>query len=171
MLTLEDLRSRCVVDPVTRCWLWQGAVSCADGTPRLYTFDHARGEKRTISGPAGAFNLAFGRSPLPGWKVYRCCGTRACLAPYHLREVRDTKEMGRHIAASGRRKGKLTPAILAAAAKGRAAQGMADTPREIVLQIRAAPPEVTGVQLARLTGLNKRTVSRIRRGESHRGVV
>lgn len=171
MLTLDDLRRRCVIDPITNCWHWQGAKSVVDGVPRLYTFDHARCEKRTMSGPVAAWNIAHQRAPLPGWKVYRCCGTTDCLAPYHLREVRNTKEMGRLIAASGRRKGAKSEAVLAAAARGRAAQGIVETPREIVLQIRAAPLEISGAELARQLGIPKYTVSRIRRGESFKGVV
>lgn len=168
MLTLDDLRRRCVIDRVTRCWHWQGAAD-RDGAPRLYTLDYARAEKRPMSGPLAAFQIAHQRAPLPGWKVYRCCGTIDCLSPHHLAEVRSTAEMGRRIANSGRRKGiAASEAKRAAAAKGRAAQGYSDTPAEIVRQIRLAPASVTGVQLARELGLSESRVSRIRRGESHK---
>jgi hypothetical protein len=170
MLTVDALRARCIVDPVTRCWHWQGAKDKSDGTPRLYTFDHARQEKRTINGPAGAFNIVFGRAPLPGWVVYRCCGSLDCLAPTHLREMRTLADVGRHIAASGRRKGPATPGQLATAAKGRAAQGREDTPAEIVRRVRSAPATMTGRQLAKELGVSAGVVSRIRCGHTYREI-
>jgi hypothetical protein len=171
MLTVQQLKARCIVDPATHCWLWQGACSVVDGTPRLYTFDHARGEKRTISGPLGAWNIAHQAAPLPGYYVFRACGHRLCLNPAHLREMRDQAQIGRHIAASGRRKGIRSEACRAAAAKGRAARGIVDTPPEVVRAIRAAPADVTGRALAKLHGLNPSTVSSIRRGLSHRDMA
>lgn len=168
MLTLDDLRRRCIVDPVTRCWHWQGAAD-SDGSPRIHTLDYARAEKRTMSGPLAAFQIAHQRAPIHGWRIYRCCGTRDCLSPQHLSEVRSTAEMGRRIADSGRRKGiPASPAKLAAAARGRAAQGYTDTPRDVVLQIRAAPAEVTNRSLAAQFGLSEQRASKIRRGESHK---
>jgi len=168
--SIDDLRARCDVDPVTRCWIWRG---CADetGYPRIHAYDPARGEKRSMAGARAAWCIAHGEAPLPGYYVFRSCGQSLCLNPVHLRQVRDRKEQGRLIAARGSAKG-LRPyeKTIEAARRGWAVQGLVVTPDEIVRAIRAAPREVTGRALAQAHGLSESRVSAIRTGKSHRWI-
>lgn len=164
--TVEALKARCVVDPATHCWVWQGALS-TDGTPRLHTLDYARLEKRTMSGPLAAWHIAHGEAP-PAWAiVFRGCLHRRCLNPAHLRLARDKADIGEHIRRTGKRKGTHLEARRASVRKAQAAAGVVLTPTPIVVAIKTAPKEVTNVALAERFGMNHQTVSRIRRGETH----
>lgn len=170
MATIGHLRARCAIDTVTRCWLWQGACA-TDGTPRLHTFDHERGDKRVMSGPKAAWNIAHGEAP-PSWAlVYRGCGHRLCLNPTHLRLARDKAEIGAHWRRAGYRKGNSVEARRANARLAQAAAGIVPTDSSVVLAIRSAPASVRGRELARLHGIAEQTVSRIRRGQSHRHLL
>ena len=168
--TIDELRQRCTVDTIRHCWLWQGGTA-TDGTPRIYGFDHRKGEKRTMTGTQAVWNIAHGRAPLEGWIVGRCCGVLLCLNPAHLREFRDKAEMGLHIRRAGYRVGSALEQRRANQRIACLAAGHKPTPPEVVLAIRAAPVNVTSKSLAALHGIAHQTASRIRRGESHRQVV
>jgi hypothetical protein len=167
--TITDLKARCIVDQATHCWNWQGAM-VSPGMPGIYAFDHATGDKHTMTGTKAAWNIAHGRAPLKGWLVARCCGGRLCLNPAHLREFRNRAELGQHIRRSGRLIGNSTEQRRASIRLAYAAQGMVETPAAIVLAIRAAPAGVTSTALAAVHGLGLSTICRIRRGASHRMV-
>jgi hypothetical protein len=168
--TVEALRARCKVDRTNGCWHWQGCLS-SDQIPRIHTFDHRRGEKRTMTGMQGAWNIAHGAAPLEGWLVMRSCGTRLCLNPVHLREVKDRKAIGEHIRRAGWRVGTALEARRANQLIAMAASGITPTPRDIVLAIRAAEPSMTATELAKQFGIARPTVSRIRAGLSHKDVA
>lgn len=168
--TVEDLRARCNVDRVTGCWIWTGANS-SDGRPRLHTFDHDRGDKRTMSGPKAAWNIAHQRAPLPGWIVARRCGHPLCLCPVHLAEFADKAALGEHIRRAGWRVGTHVEQRRQSQRKACAAAGLTPTPEHVVRAIRAADKSVTSLSLAALHGIAHQTVSRIRRMDSHKGVV
>ena len=167
--TIADVKARCIVDPLTGCWHWQGARSCAKGgkpaLPTMHTFDPRRGEKRVMSGPLAVWCIAHGEAPNAPL-VYRGCGCDDCLNPVHLRLARSHAEIGLHQRRSGSRKGKNTEQRRANMAKGRQTRGIVETPAEVVLAIRAAPETVTGRALARLHGVSESTVSKIRLGRS-----
>lgn len=168
--TIEALRERCVVDPCTHCWLWQGGCT-TDGTPRIHTVDYERMTKATMSGPRAAWNIAHGESP-PAWAlVFRGCQRRLCLNPAHLRLARSKAEIGAHIRLAGTRKGTAVEARRANVRIAALASGKVYTDPDVVRAIRHAPPEATSVSLAAIYGLAQQTVSRIRRGESHRGIA
>lgn len=168
--TVQALKARCIVDPASHCWVWQGALS-TDGTPRIHTLDYARQEKRTMSGPLAAWHIAHGEAP-PIWAlVFRGCQNRRCLNPAHLRLARDKAEIGQHIRRAGTRVGTSLESRRENARKGRLAQGIVTTPDHVVRQIRSAPKEVTNVALAARLGMNHQSVSRIRRHETHRGAA
>ena len=170
LLTIADVRAKCIVNHDTGCWMWQGA-SAADGTPVLHTIDYERKEKRTMSGPKAMWNIAFGEAPRIGWLVHRRCVNVKCLCPVHLGQVRNRAELGRHIALSGKRKGNSIEARRANLVLALAGSGIKPTSPEIVRACRAAGPEVTGASLAALYGIAQQVVSRIRSGRSHRGIV
>lgn len=171
ILTVDALRARCTIDHATHCWLWQGALS-TDGVPRLHTLDYDRGEKRTMSGPKAAWYIANG-TRLPEWAqlVYRGCLHDQCLNPVHLRLARDRVDIGLHIRLNGKRKGTHMEQRRANVAKAQIASGHAPTPAEVVTAIRLAPKDVSSLQLSRQHGIAHQTVSRIRRGESHRHLL
>lgn len=168
ILTVSDLKARSVRDSATHCWHWQGAKA-TDGTPRIWTVDHERAEKRCMSGPKAVWNIAHCCAPRPGWLVFRRCVTRDCVNPSHMAQARDKSEIGDHIARNGARKGKNLAARRANAAKGRAALGIVDTPPEMVRLIRSLSG--TNVSIALQTGVSHGAVSRIRRLQSRSEVA
>lgn len=169
MKTLDEMKARCIVDAVTRCWIWQGATN-RDGQPRVYCPDYERMEMRTMSGPKAAWNLAHDKPPRPGWMVHRSCGTKLCLNPVHLAQARNLQEIGEHVRRSGVRKGKRSPAQIAwskIAARTHLALTSPATPSHIVAAIRLADPAMSNHAVAALHGVKHWTVSRIRRGDRH----
>ena len=168
LATVADVRARCVINPTTHCWEWQGArqyrTAVSKGMPVMHAFDHARGEKRTMSGPLAVWNIAHGRSPLPGYKVFRACCCTTCVNPAHLREAKDDAEIGLHQRRSGLLRGRTSDARRANVLKAQAAAGIVYVTDEAVAAIRSAPPDVTGVVLAQRLGISEQSVSRIRRG-------
>lgn len=168
ILTIADVRARCKIDPVTRCWHWQGALS-SDGVPRIHTLDYGRAEKRSMSGPLAVWNIAHNAPPLPGHLIFRRCQNSVCLNPVHLGEAASKAEIGLHIRRAGTRKGKSTATRLANLRKAQIASGSMPTPDETVLAIWAVPrAEATNRVLAQRFNVAEQTVSRIRRGESFR---
>lgn len=168
--SVDDVRARCVVDAVTRCWLWQGA-KCRDGTPRVHTLDLARMDKRTMTGPQAMWQLAHGEPPPPGRLVYRACGCVACLNPAHMRLAASKAEIGQAIRRSGRWRGSHMQARRRNIERAWAATGVVPTPAEVVRALREAPTSVTNRALARQYGVSEQTVSKIRRGQARAGVV
>lgn len=169
--TIADLRARSRVDPVTHCWHWLGAVANG-GEPRIHTLDYARVEKRIMSGPLAAWNIAHGEAP-PPWArfVFRACGTRDCVNPVHLRLARDRAEIGEHQRRAGSRKGTSIEARRANIALALAARGITPTAPDVVRAIRAEGADTTTSALAERLGLSVQTVSRIRRGDTRAGVT
>lgn len=165
--TLEQLRERCTIDPVTRCWLWTGATS--RNSPRLHSWDYAKGEKRAMPGTRAVWGIAHAEEP-PRY-VFRGCHTALCLNPAHLRRASTRAELGRHLALSGKLKGTHLEARRACQKLAVVAAGIRVTPPEVVRAMRAAPPEVTHRALARQYGVSAQAVSAIRRGIRHRDVA
>lgn len=172
--TVDDLRARCVTNRATHCWEWQGARQCRGpnaekGMPVMHAFDHARGEKRTMSGPKAVWNIAHGRAPLPGYRVFRACGCTTCVNPAHMREAKNQAEIGLHLRRSGALKGReMSAAARAVLRKSHEAAGIVYIPDEKVEAIRSASPEITGRELSRRLGVSEQAVSRIRRGVRRR---
>lgn len=163
MLTIDQLKARCVVDQASHCWLWQGATS--GGQPKLWTLDYGRIEKRVMPGPLAAWHISRQAPPLDGHLVFRCCGNRLCLNPAHLREMASRAAIGLHIRRARSLVGTHVQVRRQNIRAAWAARGMVPTPLEVVRAIRAAPKQVTGRSLARQFGLSDQTVSRIRRGQ------
>ena len=171
--SIAVLKERCAVDPVTHCWNWLGGNATPHGNdmPVLWAFDHARGEKRTMTGPLAVWNIAHGEAPHPGQLVFRCCGNGLCLNPAHLRRANSRAEIGLHQRRSGSRKGTAVAARTENLRRAWAVRGIVPTEQATVSAVRAAGPEITGRALAQLHGISEKTVSRIRRGQSHKGVA
>lgn len=102
--TLSDLRSRCVIDDETGCWMWRGAMS-ADRTPRVWMPLLRDAEGITTTGARAAWLLS-GRKLPEGHVVWRRIGTcgNECINPLH--GVCGTRQqMHAAIARDGRMKG------------------------------------------------------------------
>jgi hypothetical protein len=130
---IQDLKDRSDIDPVTHCWNWQGAFQ--GGTPRIHTFDYRTGEKQALSGPLAVWMIAHEEAPREGWLVFRRCTSKRCVNPAHHEQARDQAEIGAFVAAQGRRKGSNIHARQASAARGRAIQGIVETPDETIIAI------------------------------------
>lgn len=168
--TVADVKANCDVDPVTGCWHWKGAKAL-DGTPRMWAVDYEMLVKRSMSGPKAMWGIAHGEAPRKGWLVFRSCVCRDCLNPVHLSQARDKKEIGEHIARSGRRKGNSVEQRRASVRLAWAAAGVTPTPPEIVRAIRAADQSTTNKALGLQFGISCTTVGRIRLGQSHRDLL
>lgn len=169
--SVAQLKARCTIDPATHCWLWAGATTGVHGVPAIWCFDHGRGEKRTMSGPLAAWNIAHGEAPPAGTLVFRGCCRTLCLNPAHLRRARSKAEIGQHQRRAGSRRGTAVESRRANIIKAWEVAGIVPTKPEVVRAIRNTPPSVTGQALAKQFGLSQTTVSRIRRGQSHKGVA
>lgn len=159
-ITVEQLQARCIVDPATHCWLWQGGTT--KGRPRIYTMDYGRIEKRAMTGSLAAWHIAHQAPPLKGRLVYRCCGSKLCVNPAHMREANGHADLNTILGRSGRLKGLHSDLRLQALVKARAANDVRPTPAHVVRMIRDAPASLTNVALAAMHGCNHSTVSRIR---------
>lgn len=167
MNTIEEIRAKCIVDPTTGCWLWRGAGS-KHGRMRIHALDHRGVTKRVMNGPLAIWNIAHGESPPVGYLPYRSCGNAMCAHPVHLRLARGQGDLMRIIGRQGRLKGTNLEQRRAAALKGRIAQGMVDTPDDVVRQILSA--EGNNCAVARRLGVHHTVVSRVRRAESHKHI-
>lgn len=172
ILTIDDLKARSIVDPATHCWHWQGAKSSdrSGRNPRMHTFDHDRGEKRTMGGAKAVWNIAH-QCGCGNQIPFRGCLVNDCVNPAHVRLARDKAAIGEHIRRSGKRKGQAVEQRRANQKKAIAALGLVPTPDAIVLAIRAAPATITGLALASQFGIAQQTVSAIRTGKSHRHLL
>lgn len=106
--TLEDLRSRCVIDAETGCWLWRGAMSRGErGQPTTRVWLPAAapgGTATTATAPRAAWLLA-GKQLQPGHVVWRQHCTRSdCINPHHG-AAGTRPQMHAAIVASGRLRG------------------------------------------------------------------
>lgn len=164
--TIDDLRARSTVDPVTHCWHFQGALR--DGHPRIWTADLDAMTKTVLAGPRAVWYIAHG-TPLGSLVAYMGCMTADCVCPVHVR--RGTRQQ---LNAAMSRAGLLaasTPAKAAAAARARAAAGHRDTPAAVVLAVRAAraADATAGAQrIGHALGISKSVAARILRGETFR---
>lgn len=167
MNTIDEIRAKCVVDAATRCWLWRGA-GWKQGRMRIYAKDHRGATKRTMNGPLAVWNIAQCESPPLGYLPYRWCGNAMCANPVHLRLARGRADLMHCIARQGRLKGTHLEQRRAAAARGRIAQGMRDTPEHVVREILAA--EGSNFAVAKRLGVHHSVVSRARLRQTHKTI-
>lgn len=164
--TVDDLRARSTIDPVTRCWHYTGARR--DGHPRIWTADLDAMDKRVLAGPRAVWYIAHG-TPLGSLVAYMACMTADCVCPVHVRKGSRADLnalMSRHGLLSTR-----SAAKAAAAAKGRAAAGHRDTPEAVVLAVRAAKGTASAERIGLALGVSKSVAARILRGETFRHLL
>lgn len=150
-VTLAYFRERSVVDPTTACWVWTGAAGWNGYGAMSY------GGRRATTHRV-AYQVATGRRLPSGVDVCHRCDVRACVNPDHLFEGSRADNM-----ADCSRKGRIRTPMLRGedcpAAKLTAAQ---------VRAIRVDPRSNRAT--ARAYGVDKGTISGIRRGFTWRSV-
>lgn len=161
--TIDDLRERSSLDPVTHCWHWK--LAKVKGHPRIWTADLDAMDKRVLSGPRAVWYIAHG-STLGDQVAYMGCWVKDCVCPAHVR--RGTRLQVNALAvAAGCNNGHSAVRSISAA-KARAAAGHVDTPPELVLALRKALGTVPVYRLAEQLGLKRSAAYRIARGLNYR---
>lgn len=150
---LEALRQRCVIDDLTGCWRWGGAV--CDGVPRIWLAG------RVTTGPRAAVQLSGGRIERGQVAYHARCSTPDCVNPAHIR-VGTKAQAGAHLAATGRLRGDPRRAAVNLR-NGSTRSRRSEELRELIL----ASPE-SGVALERRLGIAHSTISYVRQGKRWR---
>ena len=166
---IDDLRARSVLDPTTRCWIWQGAQ--VGGAPRIWALHIDEMDKKVLSGPRAVWYIAHG-TKLGARVAYMSCWNKRCVCPVHVRST----EKGRltHLAALAGVFKRSTASQAANKANinlARAARGVVDLPAETVLAVRAAAGTGTQIEIGQRFGVSKSMVSRMLRGKTYRHLL
>lgn len=168
--TVDDLRRMSDIDPVTRCWHYRGAKA-PNGQPRIWAFDHDKGDMASLSGPRAVWNIAHGCGP-GRWLAFRWCFVGDCVCPAHHKLARDVAEICRAAKRAGVKWGPPPEVRRVGLVAARRAAGIAETPADVVLRVRElfATGGRTGKAIAAEMGLSESVVSRIKHG-SYAAVV
>ena len=158
MSTLQDIKNRCRIDDITKCWVWTGAMS--EGRyPRVHAPDLSKGGiKKVQTGPRAVWQAVTSKQIPCGHRVYHAtCTNEACLNPAHL-ACGPTGEWGATVAKHGTWKHQ-PKRIQANRATGRKRSAVdLQTLREIQTS------EETGKAIAERLQIGMTIVSRVRRG-------
>lgn len=166
ILRIVDLHANSNHVPGDSCWHWSGAKN-KHGEPRIYTFDHAKGEKRIMSVGVAVYNIA--NRSAPGELIaYRRCGVRDCVNPGHLKVAATRSEMLRDVFARGAGKRNACPRVPTEAQRVsiEKSMGVKLTPLPVVMAILQGTG--TGRSIAAAHGVSESVVSKIRRKKSHK---
>lgn len=156
MKTIEDIKARCVIDEITGCWHWKGAIA-PDGQARVWAFDFTKGRMAALTGKRAAW-YAANRRPIPdGYRVYGTCSCPACVNPAHT-DCGTTAEWGEHLSKSGIYKNKAQRRVIARKTGAQRSVLTAQTYHEVITSTR------TGRDEARRLGVSEQTVSKARSG-------
>jgi hypothetical protein len=170
MKSIDEVKARCIVDAVTRCWNWNGAANKI-GQPKIYCIDYEQNTMRTMSGPRGVWMLAHEKAPTRGYLIFRSCMNRRCMNPVHLTQMKSQTEIGEHVRISGTRKGREKRSEVQLASSRRVGAEYLSkhgvTPAHIVDAVRASDTNLDNHQVAEMYGIGHWTVSRIRLGQRH----
>lgn len=156
MKTLDDIKGRCVVDDITGCWLWKGAIT-REGQARIWQYDFAAQKMAAMPGKKAVW-YAINQKPLPsGWLVYGTCNCQTCMNPEHIKDG-TAADWGRHMSDSGIHKNSI-PRMLASRRTGMKRSVMTpETLREVLAS------NESGKALARRLGVSMQTISKARNG-------
>jgi hypothetical protein len=162
--TVECLRQRSRVDPVTGCWHW--GLSLTRGVPILHCVTPDDGRRIKLRGRRAALYLQRGKDLAKGQIAFArmCCESDDCVNPEHSRSG-NKKAFMAWLVASGRFiKGKTSNANAAAWDK----RGRTLTP-DMVREIRST--DESTYALAQRFGVSQCAVWLARRGKTHRHVL
>ncbi|MEY2688781.1 MAG: hypothetical protein RL375_2979, partial [Pseudomonadota bacterium] len=102
IVTLRDLRGRCVIDADTACWHLRtprGRAMPRDRVHKVWLYGSGQ-----VSATRAAWALAGNAEPQGDQRVYRCCTGYDCVNPAHL-VCMAPLDWGREVAARGTRRG------------------------------------------------------------------
>jgi len=160
--SLDRLKLRCRIDPITDCWLWSMAVYETSGLPIVHArYPWSPNKKTKTTGRRAAYQLATKKKLPSGWFVWSTCGNPTCCNPDHC-EAGDACEYGQAMKRFGWHKG--SAAHIAAnrkimASKRLLTDDQADEIRRSDLSIE---------KLAGKFGVGKTTIADIRRGNRYK---
>lgn len=152
--TLADLRDRCVVDEITGCWLWHGALCGSTPSMRIPALG------RNVGAGIAICYLTTGKEPEAGVVWHRTCRTITCACPEHRMAGTRKTQMAfmSEIAKSPLTRGRIA----------RARRAQSPISDEVVLDIRNG--EGTGSEMAAKHGISITHACRIRRQETRRPI-
>lgn len=152
-MKLADIRDRCRLEDGH--WIWTGASS--RGTARIWAPDHTKGGGMTSQpGARAVWHVKTGQ-PIPqGFRVFRTCDRRGCIAPQCL-VCQPPAQRGQDVAASDTLKGSVRHRVNSRKT-GRARSKLNP---ELIARIKTDPER--GYVVARQLGLSKTTVSKVRK--------
>ena len=78
--TLQRFERHFIKGDKSECWLWTSTID-RGGYGRFRIGDH------TFAAHRVAWAIHHGRQPKPGFVITHTCGNKACVNPYHLKEV------------------------------------------------------------------------------------
>lgn len=142
METLDDLRSRCDVNPQTDCWRWLGATKHSSKSPALWLRGHGNASLQ-VALPI----LATGKPAPDGVRYVPICGDLVCLNWAHRRPGTQSELMALQAAkyadtrAAGQQRRQMTMKTKAAPIDG--------TARAMMMQLAAESDGVFASKLAR----------------------
>lgn len=124
----DRLMSKVIIDPVSRCWEWQGSKRCGYG--RTIVGSRADGTRRSESAHRLAYLTWKGEIP-DGYEVCHECDNPSCINPDHLflgtraDNIADRERKGRNIVKIGEEQpnAKLTKKVVKDARWERAHKG------------------------------------------------
>ena len=160
--TLQDLKDRCVIDPITGCWNW--SMSISQGLPNVHIPHPVTGERIKTKGRRAALMLKTGQLLPSGWFAIRkpTCESPICCNPDHA-FMGDGKAYGESVKALGTFKN--SPARIAANTKTVRSTRCKLTLDQAAL-VRNDERPVN--EIAEDYGVSKTTVYYIKRGVTYR---
>lgn len=154
--SLDRLKLRCRIDPITECWNWSMAVYESSGLPIVHArFPWSPDAKVKTTGKRAAFQFLTGNPVPKGWFVWTTCGNSLCCNPGHA-EAGDALAYGEAMKRYGWHKG--SAAHTAANRRIMAAKRLLTD--EQANEIRAS--NLTISQLSKKYGVGRTTVADIK---------
>lgn len=159
--TLMDLRGRCVIDDITKCWKWSGYAQ--DGLPSVWFKHPATGKIVKAQGRRAALILKTGFDLESGMRAIRLpiCERTDCCNPDHTMSG-DAKAFGKSLMETGVFKNSVKR-IASNRANARKTRKLTD---EQIAEIRS--DERSTIALGRIYGVCSNTINDIKRGVRYR---
>lgn len=159
--TLEDLRVRCLIDEITKCWTYQ--LRKAPDRHRTWSANIWMSDlQKSETLQRAAWLLAHGKlGTARDWNVWRTCGNQMCCNPAHLK-AGPRRQMGAWQAQDGSLRGDPVRSAINRRAKINSASTLLTY--ELADWIKESAQ--SGLAVAHALAVSPQTVSRVRLGQS-----
>lgn len=157
MKTMSDIKGACVIDEISGCWLFAGALS-KEGQARIWAWDYNKGRMAALPGKRAVWYVRNGRAVPDGHRVYGTCEHQHCLNPAHI-HCGTTAEWGQHMSRTGIHKNNAARSV---ASRRTGITRSVLTPESYQ---QALTSDLTGRELARRLGVSEQTISKARTGK------